>query len=71
MFSALNDDLTVNNDIFDANRELLGVGSSPGCFHGSGVEYRDVSLHSIAKNPATRNEKALGGERGHLSDRLW
>lgn len=71
MLSAVNDDLTVHNDIFDANRELLGVRSSSRCFDGPGVEYRDISLHSIAKNPATSNEKALGRERGHFSDRLW
>ena len=60
----------VDDDVGDAEGELLGVFSGGGGFDGFGVEDDNVGLVAVAEEATGLETQALGGEGGHLADGL-
>ena len=68
MPSAIYDRDAVDDDVFDADGELLGIGACGRSLDGVRVEDGDVGVHAVAKDAAILESESLGGERGHFAN---
>src|SRR5712692_8326189 len=63
MCCAIDDNLAVDDDIFDANRELFGVAFGRRRADLIWMKDNDVCFHSITQQPTIRQSETLRRER--------